>query len=381
MSFFSSFLDGACFFHVFGSQRLNAKTGNSDIDVLCIPPPGITRDEIFILFHTYIREIDTKNIVLIPNAFVPVIKFIQGSRSYDVIFGCLLSHKVDYPYPKHSCSVSMYNFLKNCLYHANSEEDARAIRGAMVSEYILMFTKEYSGYSDFLIKVKRWAYRRGIYSNSLGYFNGVSLAVLVAHFFHYRKPIEPKLPDFAKMYLEWDLTIPICIHYHNNNDYHNYNHHTFQILTPIEPSLNCMYNTTLYQHQTIIRELTYCANGMFSSIFPSWFKGSDENYTMIQYISTSKEQHSKWKLYIESKLRGIFRLFLDQIHTGINIEFFINCFTQNITQNNKRTFFFFKSNVILDIHMFILKIQQEIEGLIFIDHLKYYQLPRFIHGI
>lgn len=372
--FLDSFLDGKCLFRYFGSRRLNAKTEFSDIDILCIlSNKYYNRTNIYELFHIYLRDIiHATNIVIIPSSFVPVVKFDYQGDSYDVIFSFIQLDIIP-----HINDANAYGVYQELLFYSCSEEDTRSLCGAMVSEYISKVCSGFIGvYSHFLIQIKKWVYRRGLYSNILGYFNGVSLAVLVAHYFLYTKKMStPNFHEFIRIYLQWNEPITLIpTSTSTSSSTSSYTSGFLQIYTPTNPPINTMYNTSYYQLQTIQKEFRKTLEGGFiGDIYPYWFRSKKSVYTLIQVISFTKELHQKNRLYIESKLKHIPRMFQQ---TDLEFDFCTHCYTLE----HQRTFFIIRTNRLIDIHPFFIKLQNNLlhEAVINIDHVQSEKLPSFI---
>lgn len=105
-----------------------------------------------------------------PGAYVPIIKTEIAGIDMDFSFA-----RLALPFIPDDLELTDNNLLRNI-----DELDVRSLGGSRVTDDILRLVPCVKAFSDALRCVKLWASRRAIYSNVLGYLNGVALAILTA---------------------------------------------------------------------------------------------------------------------------------------------------------------------------------------------------------
>lgn len=146
--------------HSFGSYALGARVaGQSDIDVLITTT--LPRDAFFQCFE----EVHTgrlTDLVIVRDAFVPVIKFYAGDEHIDMV----VAQVYDQTYGDMICWRDV---------------DFRSASGVHVTKTILSKILPFEEtFRAALVRIKTWAVENLVYSNTLGLLNGVGLAVITA---------------------------------------------------------------------------------------------------------------------------------------------------------------------------------------------------------
>lgn len=70
--------------------------------------------------------------------------------------------------------------MNESLFNSLSPITQRSLNGYLCNANIMTSLPDFGKYKQFLMIVKLWAKRRGIYSALLGYLTGISCAVLAA---------------------------------------------------------------------------------------------------------------------------------------------------------------------------------------------------------
>uniref|UniRef100_A0A8C6U5G0 polynucleotide adenylyltransferase n=1 Tax=Neogobius melanostomus TaxID=47308 RepID=A0A8C6U5G0_9GOBI len=147
----------------FGSFALGLNTKGSDLDLLCVGPDFIERQQFFTSFVKKLKAVDG----VIDNAFVPVIEL--------TCYGIEVNKQT---------RISLYPTnlnLSDCIYLCNMDiQSARSLQGYRVTKQILHLIQNVHTFRGALTTIKLWAKSRNIYSNKLGFLGGVSWAILVA---------------------------------------------------------------------------------------------------------------------------------------------------------------------------------------------------------
>eukprot|EP00971_Amphidinium_carterae_P118826 2353956-Amphidinium_carterae.1 len=122
----------------------------------------------------------------------------------DLLFGRVCLQQV----PEHLENLSDDNLLRNL-----DDGMVRSLNGCRVADQILALVPDPVTYKDTLRLVKLWAKRRSIYSNVLGFFGGITWAILVARvcqlFPHFCAAALVK--RFFRVYDRWNWKAPVLL--------------------------------------------------------------------------------------------------------------------------------------------------------------------------
>jgi len=189
----------------FGSYRLGVHDPNADIDILCILPQHIEREDFFTSLYEIIRvENGFSNVTPIVNAKVPVIKMEICGISIDMTCArlqlAIIPENLNLSHPK---------ILMMCC----DATDRLSLNGPRVTDEILTLVPSVENFRLALRSIKRWAKARAIYSNSLGFPGGVSWAMMTAQICQYYPNALPAtiLCKFFKMYTQWPWPNPVLL--------------------------------------------------------------------------------------------------------------------------------------------------------------------------
>jgi len=175
----------------FGSYRLNVHAPNTDIDALCVAPRHVDRE-----IHFFGGEPKSqkekegrekypysslpkllsdnplvKNLNCVTEAFVPRIGMEFDGIDIDLVFARVEAKEV---------GEDLQNLLNDSILKNCDEKSVRSLNGSRVADIVLEKVPDKEKFSTTLRCIKLWAKNRGIYSNVLGYFGGVSWMILVA---------------------------------------------------------------------------------------------------------------------------------------------------------------------------------------------------------
>lgn len=190
-----------------GSYRLGVVHPGSDIDTLCIAPPSVRREDFFASFVEQLHQhIDVTECVPIPDAYTPIIKLKMRGVCIDLLFARLAKILMAGENPEEL--VKDDDVLKNM-----DEKSVRCLNGFRVADQILQLVPNQETFRRTLRFVKYWARRRGIYSNVLGFFGGITWSLLVARvcqLYPYYAPSQ-LLNRFFRLYFQWNWTKPVML--------------------------------------------------------------------------------------------------------------------------------------------------------------------------
>jgi poly(A) polymerase len=370
---------------VFGSTRLEVQNHDSDMDLLCIAPYYITKSDFFTSFcDTLTTCPDIENLLSIPEAYTPVIKFIILGLSVDIIFSSIQMPKLPTP-----LDVLDLRCLKGL-----DEQGVRSLNGVRVAEWIHKLIPNMINYRITLRAVKHWAKQRGLYSNVLGFLGGVNFALLVAAVCQQFETASPFiiLQKFFAIYANWPWPCPVILRRFEDLQFKNTDGnylpvwnpvvnfkdslHLMPIITPAYPAMNSAYNIAQPQFRCIqvlsassflcvfesfnflffffffffvsqeelLRANDVFQNYTFGTTFP-WsrlFESSTEEffrkfprYIQIDIISSTATDHRIWFGWVESRIRMLI-LSLEQPPT-VYCHPIANCFHRQPVKQSPTT--------------------------------------------
>ncbi|CAI2354361.1 unnamed protein product [Caenorhabditis sp. 36 PRJEB53466] len=155
----------------FGSYRLGVHCSGADIDTLAVVPRHIDRVDFFTSFKEMLsQDPNVTELHAVEEAFVPVMKLKYSGVELDILFARLALKEVP-----DTQELSDDMLLKNL-----DQESIRSLNGCRVAEQLLKLVPRQKEFCVTLRAIKLWAKNHGIYSNSMGFFGGITWAILVA---------------------------------------------------------------------------------------------------------------------------------------------------------------------------------------------------------
>lgn len=303
----------------FGSFRLGVHTKGGDIDSLLVAPKYIERKEFFKSFAKFLRECpNVTNLVVIEDAFVPLIKFEFDEIEIDLLFARVNSATVGDDFEIRSDEV-LRHLDTRCV---------RSLNGCRVTDEILRLVPNGETFKVTLRCVKLWAKRRGVYSNVLGFFGGVTWAMMVARVCQLYPNALPStlFAKFFFVFTQWMWPQPVILSKlpgQNTLDIPEWNPklnpadgtHLMPIITPVCPHQNSTFNVNCFTKAIILGELKRGFDACqeinqnkyeWNSIFePTNFFVNYKHFIMINCVSTVESKSLEWLGYVESKLRHL----------------------------------------------------------------------------
>lgn len=317
----------------FGSYRLGLISPGSDIDALCVAPKHISRDAFFQALVPKLEEHpDVKDLTPVPDAYTPIIKLKLSGIEIDLLFARLSLSQI----PENMDSLMDDNLLKNL-----DDKTVRSLNGCRVADCILALVPDAERFRDALRLIKIWAKRRGIYSNVLGFFGGITWAILMARvcqlYPYYTGAALVK--RFFRLYDRWNWKNPVCLTHivemsntpglmafkiWNPKVYPQDRLHLMPIITPAFPCMNSTHNVSEttkrilseeFARGSIVTEQVEQGRSRWSEVYkPLPFFSQHKHYLHIEVLAKSAQVHTKWTGWIESKLRHLVKN-LEQIPT------------------------------------------------------------------
>lgn len=302
--------------YTFGSYRLGVHHKGADIDALCVAPRNIDRLDYFSSFFELLKkQPEVTECHKVEEAFVPVIKMNFDGIEIDLLFARLALKEIPDDFDLRD-DLLLKNLDPKCV---------RSLNGCRVTDEILRLVPNVENFRLALRAIKLWAKKHGIYSNSLGYFGGVSWAMLVARtcqlypnavaativhkFFlvfsqwKWPQPVLLKQPDTVNLgFPVWDPRVNAADRYH-----------LMPIITPAYPQQNSTFNVSSSTRRVIIDEFKggmeitdeiMLGKAQWSQLFtaPNFFT-KYRHFIVLLVISNNAEDHLEWCGLVEAKIR------------------------------------------------------------------------------
>jgi len=307
----------------FGSYRLGLIGPGSDIDSLCVAPQHITRNAFFQGLVAKLQEHpDVTDIAPVPDAYVPIIKMKFSGIEIDLLFAKLNLTNI----PDNLDSLSDDNLLKNL-----DDKTVRSLNGCRVADQILAAVPNRDSFRDTLRLIKLWAKRRGVYSNVLGFFGGITWAILVARVCQLYPHLcaSALVKRFFKVYDRWNWKNPVCLcpirdestepglgfKVWNPKVYPQDKMHLMPIVTPAFPSMNSTHNVSETTRRIILEEIARGVKTVeqveqgrskWAEVYNQLpFFTQYRHFICIEVLAKSKPTFTKWIGWIESQLRRL----------------------------------------------------------------------------
>jgi len=224
------------------------------------------------------------------------------------------------------------DILKNC-----DDVTITSLNGSRVADIILREVEpNLENFRTTLRCIKLWAKSRGIYSNVLGYFGGVTWMIMVAIICKMCPYLEPNklLKNFFLYFSKWDwnyknpvMLVPVS---HERKCgisetllYKESESDLMPVLTPAYPAMNSTHNVSISTKEAILTEMEK-AHMIVEALLKrdyktgkkinpelSWnrlfkkfnFFGAYQHFIQITVLSVDGDHHKDWEGFVESKIR------------------------------------------------------------------------------
>eukprot|EP01034_Spumella_vulgaris_P023186 gene23186-29381_t len=256
--------------------------------------------------------------------------FISGSHrlgvriSIDLLFARLAENTV----PKD------IDILDDKILKGLDDATEKSLNGPRVTNMIFKLVGEKT-FPNFLIVlrcIRKWAKRRGLYGNKLGYLGGINCNILVAFICQLYPNYGPSslLFRFFKQYKEWKWPEPIMLNNIQQNppdatlseqrvifSSANNPHDLMPIITPAYPAMNSSYSVNKHTFEVMQREIAKGYDVMETIVkqkgacWDKLFDGSDffikySHYLACHVVGTGQNSDSRsWIGFVESRIRRI----------------------------------------------------------------------------
>lgn len=321
----------------FGSFRLGLITASADIDALCVAPKHIGREDFFgSLLPILEANKHVTDVSGVPDAVVPIIKMKYGGIEVDLTFARLNLAVVDSKLE----SLKSDNLLKHL-----DEKTVRSINGTRVADALLSLVPNQETFLTVLRFIRHWAKKRGLYSNAMGYFGGITWAILSARVCQMFPNFTPlKICErFFLVYSRWNWSNPVTLcpivqssevglmgfKIWNPKINASDRHHLMPVITPAFPCMNSTYNVTETTRRVIISELARGNDILRSSALEEGAWSSPlvidklvrsppflSLFNFYLVVEVQGDDSNKLKGFVESRIRLLLK-YLESPATGI----------------------------------------------------------------
>ncbi|RGP69747.1 poly a polymerase [Fusarium longipes] len=305
----------------YGSYRLGVYGPGSDIDTLIVAPKYVTREDYFKYFPDLLVSMAPKDSItdmaVVTDAFVPIIKFEYSGISIDLIFSRIIQKQL---------APDFKDLKDSGLLRGLDEAELRSLNGTRVTDEILTLVPEQSTFKNALRAIKLWAQRRAVYANIMGFPGGVAWAMLVARVCQLYPKATPAVivNKFFLVISQWRWPQPVLlkpieggplpVRVWNPKLYKGDTFHLMPVITPAYPSMCATFNITRSSMTIINRELKRAlqisesimvSKRPWSDLFAkhTFFTAGYKYYISVISAAKTKEAHTIWSGYVESKVR------------------------------------------------------------------------------
>ncbi|EDW74821.2 uncharacterized protein Dwil_GK15696 [Drosophila willistoni] len=302
--------------YTFGSYRLGVHHKGADIDALCVAPRNIERTDYFQSFFEVLKkQPEVTECRSVEEAFVPVIKMNFDGIEIDLLFARLSLKEIPDDF-----DLRDDNLLKNL-----DPRSVRSLNGCRVTDEILALVPNIENFRLALRTIKLWAKKHGIYSNSLGYFGGVTWAMLVARTcqLYPNAAAATLVHKFFLVFSRWKWPNPVLLKHPDNVNLRfpvwdprvnaSDRYHLMPIITPAYPQQNSTFNVSESTKKVILTEFNRGMNitdeimlgrvpweRLFEA--PSFFYRY-RHFIVLLVNSQTADDHLEWCGLVESKVR------------------------------------------------------------------------------
>jgi len=301
-----------------GSYRLGVVHPGSDIDTLCIAPPHVSREAFFSSCVEQLKQCGSVTYcVPIPDAFTPIIKLKMRGVSIDLLFAKLMKPLQEGQQLEEAAMED--EVLKNM-----DDRSVRCMNGFRVAEMILELVPNQEVFRRTLRFVKFWAQRRGIHSNILGFFGGITWALLVARvcqLYPYYAPSQ-LVNRFFRIYDQWNWSTPVMLcdivepqnaKVWNPKANVADRQHVMPVITPAFPAMNSTHNVTETTKRILLEEFRrgYEMVKNVEAATAEWSEVSEpfpyfttfRHFVWLEILAKSEEVYQRFNGWVESKMR------------------------------------------------------------------------------
>jgi len=309
--------------YTFGSYRLGVHSRGADIDTLCVVPQHATRADFFHSFPELLMKCAAPGTIgeltAVPDAYVPVLKLKMDGICIDLVFAQLALPSIP----------PDLDLLDSNLLRGLDEKDILSLNGSRVTDEMLQLIPSIPAFHGALRCIKLWAKRRGLYSNAMGYFGGVALALMTARICQLYPAAAPAslVQRFFKIFQQWpwpqpvylrpieDLLPSLAMKVWNPRVHVSDRFHRMPVITPAYPSMCSTHNVTASTLRLITEEFRRGSELMLrieqrratwaDLLAPTDFFCRYRHFFQIIAVAETEESFRVWSGFLNSKIRHL----------------------------------------------------------------------------
>lgn len=300
----------------FGSYRLGVHSAGADIDTLCVTSRVGDRRAFFVdLYKLLASNPQVTQLNPVPEAYVPVIKFVFDGIPIDLLFA-----RLDLPSLPSDLQLSDDAYLRGL-----ERACVLSLNGCRVTDAILRLVPNKEVFRTSLRCIKYWGKKRGVYGNVVGYLGGVAWAILTARVcqLYPNASSSTIITKFFQLWTVWDWPQPVYLTFVQDCGFGHTQWnpkvnprdklHLMPVITPVYPQMNSTYNVS---SSTLNVMKTEFARGKeitdkIQKGLASWGNLFEERkffeayrvYMQIGVWGASESSHRAWVGWVESRLR------------------------------------------------------------------------------
>lgn len=318
----------ACKLLTLGSWKLGVVHPWSHVDVLCLGPPHIGREAFFTSFVEKLKQHKgVLKCVPIPDAYTPIIRLSMSGVQMNVLFTRLAKPLEEGENPEETLKED--EILRNM-----DDKSVHCLNAYRIAELMLQLVPNKQTFRDTLHFVKCWARRRGIYSEVLGFFGGITWALLVARvcqLYPYYAPSQ-LVNRFFRVYDQWNWSKPVMLC--DIEDKQNMSgmagfkvwnpktnpadrQHLMPVITPAFPATNSTQSVTETTKRILLDEFrrgyesvknVEAEKAEWSQVHEQFpFFSHFQQFLWLEVLAKTDEVFQKFNGWVESKLRILTR--------------------------------------------------------------------------
>ncbi|EDS43094.1 poly a polymerase [Culex quinquefasciatus] len=272
--------------YTFGSYRLSVNHKGTNIDALCVAPRNIERQDYFGSFFELLKKQPEYRAV--EEALVPVVKMKFDGIKIDLLFARLALKEIP----------DKFDLREDMLLKNLDPKLVRSLNGCRATDEILRPVPNIDNF--------RLALQHGIYSNSLGYFGGVSWAMLVARTCQLLNVVAAtQVHKCFLVFSRWKLRQNLGFQLWDPRVNVQGQFHLMSIITPAYPQQNSTFHVSRSTRKVMLNEFN---RGMQITDEIMLDKaGWDKLIATLSYstlvTSNNTDDHLEWCGLVESKIR------------------------------------------------------------------------------
>ena len=307
-----------------GSYRLGFNEKGMDLDIICVAPRQVTRQDFFDSLKAILEDHDSvENLTAIEDAFVPMIAFEYDGVDIDLLFAAVPLDSI----PKD------WDINDDAVLRGVDDRTEKTLNGPRVTNLIERLVPNFDSFLQLVRCVRYWAKKRGLYANKMGYLGGVNWNILAAFICQLYPRAAPALllERFFYILRDWKWPTPILLtaQYDAGLGFETWDpsfggnrFHVMPILTPAYPSMNSSYSVSRQSLEVMQNEMSSAlervrealrndGSGWEHVFAPTDFAVAHSRYLAAEIYVTNvpehqrKERYNSWVGYVESRLRKL----------------------------------------------------------------------------